>query len=601
VAEGLIGHPPVEEPAAAFDGVQTSPDQPSEPRYQQAFLSTVIAGPGDHRLALFVVLLSAAGFVAAAPFAKLPLLRLDAFIPAYAAALVLIDAITAAMLLGQYRGSGAPALLVLAAAYVYDAVMTAAHLLSFPGAFSLSGLLGGGAQTTVWIYVFWHGGFPLFVMLYAAVAWRGPRGRSAPHGGGAMRLGLTVFGGALLALGMVALAANADTLLPPLMAGNVQLKLPSIYTIGSVWLISFAAAIVLCCRRDKSVLDLWLCVVMCAWVSDVALSAVLDAGRFDLGFYVGRAYGLLAASFVLGVLLVETGGLHSRLATAKALVDDYARRLEERVQQRTAELEEETAERRKTEMQLHQSQKMEALGQLTGGLAHDFNNHLSIIIGNLDLLGDQRGLNDAQKELIGEALTAAFSGAELTRRLLAFARRQPLRPVRIDVSKLIEEITRLLSRTLGEQIQIELNLDPTIPAITADPSQLQTAIANLANNARDAMPKGGRLTITTGVRFLDEDYAAEHIEVTPGGYVLIAVSDSGTGMPPDVLDPRLRAVFHDQGSGQGHRARPQHGVRLHEAVGRPHQRLQRARLRHDVPPLPAAGRHRRRGRSWAID
>ena len=550
MADGLVP-----QPAKGYGGeLRGSGPHPSHidnPQYRHSFLSTTIAGPGDRRLALCAVVLSAVGFVAAAPFAKVPLLRIDAFIPAYEATLVLIDAITAAMLLGQYRGSGTSGLLVLAAGYVYDALMTAAHLLSFPGAFSPAGLLGGGAQTTVWIYVFWHGGFPLFVMLYAAVAWRGGRDQSAHPERVAIPLGLSVFCGALLAVGMVALAANADTLLPALMAGNVQVKTASVYTIGSVWLISFAAAILLCCRRQKSVLDLWLCVVMCAWVFDVALSAVLDAGRFDLGFYVGRAYGLLAASFVLGVLLIETGGLHSRLAAAKALLDDYAHDLEERVRQRTVDLEAEVTERQKAEAQLHQSQKMEALGQLTGGLAHDFNNHLGIIIGNLDLLADQNGLTDDQRELIQEALTASFSGAELTRRLLAFARRQPLRPARIEVNKLIEDITRLLRRTLGEQIQIELSLDPAIPAITADPSQLETAIANLANNARDAMPRGGRLTITTGVRYLDEDYAAEHIEVTPGGYVLIAVSDSGTGMPPDVLARVFEPFFTTKEPGKG--------------------------------------------------
>jgi signal transduction histidine kinase len=164
-------------------------------------------------------------------------------------------------------------------------------------------------------------------------------------------------------------------------------------------------------------------VMLCAWVFDVALSGVFNAARYDLGFYAGRAYGLLAASFVLGVLLIETGGLHSRLAAAKALLDEYAQRLEGRVRARTAELEAETTGRQKAEAQLHQSQKMEALGQLTGGLAHDFNNHLGIIIGNLDLLGDRPGLDGDQKELVEEALAAAFNGAELTRRLLAFARR----------------------------------------------------------------------------------------------------------------------------------------------------------------------------------
>jgi CheY-like chemotaxis protein len=130
-------------------------------------------------------------------------------------------------------------------------------------------------------------------------------------------------------------------------------------------------------------------------------------------------------------------------------------------------------------------------------------------------------------------------------------RGQPLRPSRIAVNQLIEEITKLLRRTLGEHVEIALSLDPTIPAITADPSQLETAIANLANNARDAMPGGGRLSVITGVRYLDEDYAAEHAEVTPGPYVMIEVSDSGTGMPPEVLARVFEPFFTTKEPGKG--------------------------------------------------
>jgi signal transduction histidine kinase len=252
------------------------------------------------------------------------------------------------------------------------------------------------------------------------------------------------------------------------------------------------------------------------------------------------------------------GGLHSRLAKAKALLDDYAQRLEERVRARTAELAlanetlvAETGERRKTEAQLHQAQKMEALGQLTGGLAHDFNNHLGIIIGNLDLLAETGNRDPDDMELIDDALAAAFSGADLTRRLLAFARRQPLRPERIDTNQLIGEITKLLRRTLGEQIEIRLNFDASIPPVIADPGQLEAAIANLANNARDAMPDGGRLTITTGLRHLDDDYAAQHAEVTPGAYVMIEVSDTGTGMAPEVAGRIFEPFFTTKEPGKG--------------------------------------------------
>ena len=548
MADGLIGLP-AERRIAELRAAEPRAANPVGARYEQAFLSTAAAGPGDRRLAWIVVALSTLGFVAALPFAQIGLPEISAFIPAYEAALILISGITAVMLFGQFRGSRSPALLVLAAGYLYDLLLIVPHALSFPDAFAPGGLLGGG-QTTPWLFCFWHGGFPLFVIGYACLSTRENRRERADDGVDAALVGLTIVGTVALAAGLTALALNHETLLPALMAGNTHTAALTV-TVTVTWLLGVAAILVVWRRRRHSVLDLWLMVMLCAWVFDIALSAIFNHQRFDLGFYAGRAYGLLAASFVLGVLLVETGGLHSRLAAAKALVDDYAHGLEERVRERTAELETEVAGRQKAEAQLHQSQKMEALGQLTGGLAHDFNNHLGIIIGNLDLLADQTELREDQKELVQEALAASFNGAELTRRLLAFARCQPLRPARIEVNKLVEGITKLLRRTLGERIEIRFNPDPAIPAIVADPSQLETAIANLANNARDAMPKGGRLTITTGVRFLDEDYAAEHVEVIPGGYVLIEVNDTGTGMPPDVAARVFEPFFTTKEPGKG--------------------------------------------------
>jgi hypothetical protein len=421
----------------------------AEPAYQHAFLSTVMAERGDRRLARIVVLASAIGFLATIPFAKMPVLRIDAFIPAYEAALILIDAITAVMLFGQFRWSRSPALLVLAAGFLYDAFLIIPHAISFPGVFSPTGLLGGG-QITAWLYCFWHGGFPLFVAAYAILSARETQQRPPPEDSidGAV-VGLTILGTAALAIGLTVLATHHGTLLPTLMDGNGYTPALTM-AVSATWIVGLMALAVVGVQRQHTLLHLWLMIVLCAWVFDITLSAVFNAGRFDLGFYAGRAYGLLAASFVLGVLLIETGGLHSRLAAAKALVDGYARNLEDHVRARTTELEVETAERQKAEALLHQSQKMEALGQLTGGLAHDFNNHLGIIIGNLDLLDE---LNDDQKELVDDALSAAFNGAELTRRLLAFARRQPLRPARIEINQLIEEITRLLRRTLGEQYE----------------------------------------------------------------------------------------------------------------------------------------------------
>jgi CheY-like chemotaxis protein len=153
--------------------------------------------------------------------------------------------------------------------------------------------------------------------------------------------------------------------------------------------------------------------------------------------------------------------------------------------------------------------------------------------------------------LVEAALAAAVSGSELTRRLLAFARRQPLQPEPVDLNELIEEISKLLSRTLGENIEIRLDLDRTIPPVLVDRVQLETAIANLANNARDAMPNGGRLYIATNTSYLDHEYAAHHVEVEPGGYVAIVISDTGEGMPADIVARIFEPFFTTKEVGKG--------------------------------------------------
>jgi len=215
----------------------------------------------------------------------------------------------------------------------------------------------------------------------------------------------------------------------------------------------------------------------------------------------------------------------------------------------------EQLERLKLEAQLHQAQKMEAIGNLTGGMAHDFNNMLSVIIGNVDLLRDLRGDDPDADELIREALEAAFRGADLTRRLLAFARQQPLRPQCVDVNELVVGITRLLSRTLGEDIEISLDLCSKAWPVVVDPAQLEASLTNLATNARDAMPDGGRLMVVTSNRNLDADYAAQHTEVVAGGYVMIEVSDTGCGIAPEVIDRIFEPFFttksRDKGTGLG--------------------------------------------------
>ncbi|MGO8917566.1 MAG: PAS domain S-box protein [Stellaceae bacterium] len=211
----------------------------------------------------------------------------------------------------------------------------------------------------------------------------------------------------------------------------------------------------------------------------------------------------------------------------------------------------EVSEQRRMEAQLRQAQKMEAIGNLTGGLAHDFNNLLGVVIGNLDLLCETEGVGAEVLELAGEARDASLRGADLTRRLLAFARRQPLQPRRVEANDLVTGAVKLLSRLLGEAVEISLDLAPELWPVVVDAAQLEASLANLATNARDAMPAGGSLAIATRNRVLDVGYVAEHPYVVEGDYVLIEVSDTGSGMPPEVLSRVFEPFFTTKEQGRG--------------------------------------------------
>ena len=208
-------------------------------------------------------------------------------------------------------------------------------------------------------------------------------------------------------------------------------------------------------------------------------------------------------------------------------------------------------ERRLIERTLAQSQKMDAIGQLTGGMAHDFNNMLGVIIGNLDLAQPLLGANAEVADLVADARDGAVRCADLIRRLLTFARRQSLRSEQTDVNALVGDISRMLGRTLGEHITLALDLDAALWPVTVDPAQLEAALINLATNARDAMPKGGQLCFATHNARLDTSYASQHADVTAGDYALIEVSDTGTGIPPEIVTRIFEPFFTTKESGRG--------------------------------------------------
>lgn len=209
------------------------------------------------------------------------------------------------------------------------------------------------------------------------------------------------------------------------------------------------------------------------------------------------------------------------------------------------------SEARARDEQLRQLQRMDAIGRLTGGVAHDFNNLLAIIHGNSELVRNQQKDGSDVAEMTDDVIGAAARGAELVKRLLAFARMQHLEPDSINLTERIPNVVGLLQRALGEDVQLQVKMADGLWPAVIDPTQVDDALLNLAINARDAMPVGGTLTIETQNVHIDEDYAAHHLEVAPGDYVMLAVSDTGSGMGPDVVARAFEPFFTTKGEGQG--------------------------------------------------
>ena len=269
------------------------------------FLSDQAAGRAECRFAAAVVGVSTLIFLGLAPFATLPLRPVPAFIPIYQSALLINDLITVVFLLGQSQFSRGKALIVMAGGYLFTALMSSAHALTFPGLFAPAGLLNAGPQTTAWLYMFWHGGFPLFVIAYSFCGSEQPR-----RAWTSMLLMAAVVG--VLVIGCVVFATQGHRFLPAIMQENHYTR-ALILVVTSVWMLNLCAAVAVSRRRPLSILDVWLIVTMCAWMFDIALSAMFNAGRFDLGFYAGRIYGLAAASLVLVMLLCGQSRLYLQL------------------------------------------------------------------------------------------------------------------------------------------------------------------------------------------------------------------------------------------------------------------------------------------------
>ena len=503
-----------------------------------AFLSNTPSRAWDRRIGAAIVVLSLVAFGFAVPHASMPLPAVPAFVPACEAALILNDLITAVLLINQVRHLRSLSVLILGSGYLFDACLIIAHMLAYPGVFGPMGVIGGNDQTTPWLYGLWHFFFPGYVLAYALIA-HSAADRPIAADKVDRTIAIGVGGSVLFALILIGIATIGSDLLPRVMEGDdytraLRTGKPGRY----VFLITVAAPFAIWYRsRARTVLDLWLLVVMVAWPLDFALSAVVTTSRYEFGWYAGRFYGLMAASFVLGALLIETGNLYGRLIESIAALRARADALAQ------------------SQERLRHAQKMEAMSQLTGGVAHDFNNLLTVIVGSLDMIGRHADDPGRVRRLTASAQRAASRGGKLTHQLLMFARRQLLRPETVNANRLLLDFEGLIRRAVGETIALELVLHPALDPVRIDPMQFEAAILNLTVNARDAMANGGRITISSGNAALDPAAAAVMPDAQPGVYAVIAVQDTGAGIPPGVLakvfDPFFTTKDVGKGSGLG--------------------------------------------------
>jgi signal transduction histidine kinase len=489
----------------------------------QAFLATMAASPQQRRLALAIVLLLGLAFIATAPFAAVPLLRADAFIPAYETALVIEDAITAALLYAQFAILRTPSLLLLGTAYLFTALIVVPHMLVFPGVFAPTGLLGAGISSAAWLYVFWHVGFPLAVIAYAFL--NPASRRDYPASDARRAIAASVAVAVVLVVALTELATTGERLLPQVFTDATQRASTFPYLTGSVWLLAIVALAILWSRRRRSVLDVWLAVVLCAWVGEIALSVVLAPSRFSVGFYFGRLYGVIAASIVLIVLLSETTTLYARLA--------YAIATERRAR-----------ERRLSEMEamLSHLSRVSDLGHVVTSLIHEVNQPLAAIgnylsaLQRLAVMGDAAKVTSTIEKTVGQSERAR----DIIRRLRDFVAKREIVRRPEPLAAAVENAIAIARAASGNNdIKIAIALDPRAPHVVIDRLQIEQVLVNLIRNATEAMADSPRRQLSISSRVLD------------GDKVELSIADTGPGLPSALRAKLFQPFVTTKSTGMG--------------------------------------------------
>jgi len=503
-----------------------------------AFLSRAAVGSRELRLCLTLIGISAVVFVICVPYVRASVPPSPAFVAVYNAVSILNDFITSVILFGQFGILRSRALLVLASGYLFASLISIVQLLAFPGLFVAGGLLGAGSQTALWLCIFWHGGFPLAVILYALFDTSDRELVSPPHT--AIVSALIVVIGAVLACWLAATwGAENGRVLPPLLDETGFTPWQRVVNLTDIILV-LGAFVVLLARARHKLLNLWLLVVMGYWFCDITLSSYLNGGRYDFGFYAGRIYGVLAASFVLAVLVLENSRLYRRLAIAASRLKERATELLRANQT----LQSEIAYRKRAEEGLRQAQaelarvsRMTAMGELTSSLAHEVNHPIGAIMINAETclrwLSHEIPNVERARTIASMIVKDGTRASETVSRMQRhFDKSAPLRET-VDINDVIREMVVLLcDEAARSAVSVRAELTEDLSQVIGDRGQLQQVLMNLMVNGIEAMNEG------EGTREL-----SIKSERSENGQISVSISDTGVGLPPVPVNQIFDAFF----------------------------------------------------------
>jgi signal transduction histidine kinase len=475
---------------------------------QHFMLSSLPPGPAQKRLALAVVLaLLVAFFITIGPLSTVQLGRIDAFIPAYATAMFVNDSITAVLLFAQFSIFRSRAFLAIASAYLFNALVVIPWMLTFPGVFAPSGLLGAGLQSTSWLYILWHSGFPIFVIVYALLKDADSARRLWQGSAGAAILSSVALTTAAVCVATF-LIITYDPLLPRLMLDTTRRSAFWYYVAAPMTLLSVLALIVLWVRW-RSVLDLWLMVVMCAYVVEISFP------RFSFGWYVGRVFGLLSSSLVLFVLLYEITILYGQLLRAVS------------------------AQRREREARLMTGDAVSA------SIAHEIKQPLVGIITNAD--AGVRWLDrttpdlDKAKASLKQIMHDGHRAGAIIEGIRAIFKKDAGNRTSLDINELIGESLAVVRDELEKHhVSVQAELHEQLPRVKGDRVQVQQVLLNLITNAIDSMAaKDGSRVLWVNSKVHDSDG------------IMVSVEDTGMGVEPKDIDRIFNPLFTTKSHGMG--------------------------------------------------